>query len=241
MVAWIAEDGSKRGIATQLILDDAPRRDPLDIDDGHIPIDLDLAPVGGGAGLVWVEEVGHRGIWYQPLSALGAAVGAPVELNNFAAPSSTVDIAHRVNDGGAIVYSLGIDLVGDELRFQRLAEDGSLRGDEIKIISPPLQAKDAGIAHLGGGYVIAYRALPDGESITQPQIRIVFVTKDGRVSRDAAGRVTTFAVANAERDGSRVHVEASSEGQLLLAFVDGNAVDGTSTLRLIRRSLACPQ
>jgi hypothetical protein len=242
LVAYITEESYERSITTQRMSEvDGKPAEPNDLFErsaGRIPIELDISPIGAGAGLVWVEESGKQGIWYQSLSDVGAALGTPQQLSSFAAPSSTIDITRRANDGGAIVFAVGIDAASQELRFQRLAEDGALRGDVIKLVSQPLQAKDAGIASVAGGYAIAYRALPDGETISEPQIRIAFITKYGRAVRDRAGRIVSHLIAPAQHDGSRVHIEVSVDGQILLAFVDGNAT-GSSTLRLIRRTLGC--
>ena len=108
----------------------------------------------------------------------------------------------------------------------------------LKLISRPLQGKDAGLVRVGGGYAVVYRAVPDGGTITQPEVRLVFVTKEGNLTRDSAGRLVTFPIAAAARDGSRIQVKLSVDGQLFVAFVDGNDA-GENTLRLIRRRLDC--
>lgn len=240
MAAWIAEENETRTIFTRMVgQGDAIVAVP---GDDHIPIEIALSSVGTeNAVLGWVEEVASRGIWVQPLDGSAQPQGAPVRLTDYAAPGSTVSIAtrDRVDDGGAVAYSAGIDDVNFEVRFRRLFPDGQPRGSELKVISRPLQGKDAGIAALGGGYVIAYRALPDGVVVKQTEIRLVFVSKDGNLARDTNGRVTTFPVAPAARDGSRIQIAVSVDGQLLLAFVDGNDA-GENLLRVIQKRLDCP-
>jgi hypothetical protein len=209
-------------------------------DAGRQPIELAFGQIGPeNMALAWVEEVANRGIWLLPLNNAGMALGEPLQLTSFAAPGSTVDVAGRMEDGGSVVYSVGIDQSSFEVRWRRLWADGTLRGDEVKVVASPLQGKDAGIARLGGGYVIAYRAIPDGRVVTQPEIRLSFVSKDGNLSKDAQGRLISFKVVDAARDGSPIQAEISVDGQLLLAFVDGSDSE-ENTLRVVRRRLDCP-
>jgi hypothetical protein len=241
VLAWIAEtlpEHDRRLLSKRL----GQSGDPIEIlpaSDEHVPVELAIAQIGAEHGAIaWVEEVASRGIWLQSIDGDGEAVGDPRLMTEFAASGSTVDLATREDEGGAAVYSIGLDQVNFEVRFRRLNVDASFRNGEIKVISSPLQAKDAGIARLGGGYAIAYRAIPDGGVIKDPQIRLVFVSKEGNASRDAQGRVITFPVAASARDGSRVQVEVSVDGQLLIAFVDGS--DSTANvLRVVRRRLDC--
>jgi hypothetical protein len=238
-VAWIAEESTQSAILAKRLDDESAIVEWIAAADGHRPIQLALAAVGAEHGAVaWVDEVTSRGIWLRRIGPAGQPLGDPLVMTPFAAPGSTVDLATHATEGGAVVYSVGIDNANFDVRFRRLDRDGSFRGNELKVISRPQQAKDAGIARLGGGYVIAYRAIPDDGLIRDPQIRVVFVSKEGNVSRDRAGRVATFHVVPAARDGSRVQVKVSVDGQLLIAFVDGNA-SGDHKLRLLRRRLDC--
>lgn len=239
MVAWYAEAGSTRSIATKLLDDSNEPVEVLPGSAGHMPIELALAGVGTDHGAIaWVDEITSRGIWLQPIDAGGAPFGDLLRLTDYAAPGSTVDLATREGEGGAAVYSVGIDLTNFEVRFRRLSADATFRGEEIKVVARPLQAKDAGIARLGGGYVVAYRAIPDGVTVTRSEVRVVFVSKEGNLNRDAQGRVLTFPLVPAARDGSRIQVKVSVEGQLLIAFVDGND-SGENMLRVVRRRLDC--
>jgi hypothetical protein len=241
VLAWISENvisDNRRLLSKRL----GQSGEPIEIlpeSDEHVPVELAIAQIGPENGAIaWVEEVASRGIWLQSIDGEGQAVGDPRLMTEFAASGSTVDLATREDEGGAAAYSIGLDEVNFEVRFRRLNGDATFRNGEIKIISSPLQAKDAGIARLGGGYAIAYRAIPDGGVIKDPQIRLVFVSKEGNVSRDAQGRVITFPVAPSARAGSRVQVEVSVDGQLLIAFVDGSD-SADNVLRVVRRRLDC--
>lgn len=239
MVAWYADSANQRSIMTKLLDDPSEATEVLPASAGHRPIELMLAGIGPDHGAVaWVDEITSRGIWLQRIDTGGAPVGDPLRMTDYAAPGSTVDLARRDEQGGAAVYSVGINLTNFEVRFRRLNGDATFRGEEIKLISRPLQGKDAGVARLGGGYVVAYRAIPDGASVTQSEIRVVFVSKEGNLNRDPQGRVLTFPLVPASRDGSRIQVKVSVEGQLLVAFVDGTDAD-QNVLRVVRRHLDC--
>lgn len=238
LIAWVGDDSGKRRILVQ-----RPGGTAVEVVQeaaGHQPIELALSQVGPeNMAVAWVEEVANRGVWLLPLDAQAAPLGEPLRLTDFAAPGSTVDIAGRHEDGGSLVYSVGIDLATYEVRWRRLWADGTPRGDELKVVSSPLQAKDASIARLGGGYVIAYRAIPDGRVITEPEIRLTFVSKDGNLSKDPQGRLVSFPITPAARDGSPIQAEVSVDGQLLIAFVDGSDSE-QNVLRVLRRRLDCP-
>ncbi len=238
MIAWVGDDSGDRRILVQK--PGTPAVEVVPEPAGRDPIELALSQVGPDhMAVAWVEEVANRGIWLLPLDTLAAPQGEPLLLTDFAASGSTVDIAGRQEDGGSVVYSVGIDQTNFEVRWRRLWADGTLRGDEVKVVSSPLQGKDASIARLGGGYVIAYRAIPDGHVITEPEVRLAFVSKDGNLSKDAQGRLISFPVVPAARDGSPIQAEISVDGQLLIAFVDGSD-SAQNVLRVIRRRLDCP-
>jgi len=238
LIAWVGDDSGDRRILVQR--PGTPAVEVVPEAAGRDPIELAFAQVGPDhMDVAWVEEVANRGIWLLPLDDQATPQGDPLRLTDFAAPGSTVDIAGRPEDGGSVVYSVGIDATNFEVRWRRLWADGTLRGDEVKVIASPLQGKDASIARLGGGYVIAYRAIPDGHVITEPEVRLAFVSKDGNLNKDAQGRLVTFPIVPAARDGSPIQAEVSVDGELLIAFVDGSD-SAQNVLRVIRRRLDCP-
>jgi hypothetical protein len=236
LVAWIEWDevGGERGIYLRAI-DGGETVTVIAPSAGHRPEKLALTRVGSNkAALAWVEEVAERGIWLQPLSEAGQPVGEPVQLTPFAAAGSTVDLAGD-NEGGAAVYSVGIDEVNFEARFRRLDGAGKPIAEEVKIVSRPDQAVGASVASLGGGFVIAYRTQPSGSVV--PEVRLVFATQEGIVARDSQGRLLYLPVVEASRDGSQTDVSVSVDGRVLVSFIDGNG-PSDNVLRLVRRQLA---
>jgi hypothetical protein len=69
------------------------------------------------------------------------------------------------------------------------------------------------------------------------EIRLTFVSKEGNLQRDSAGRVTTYLLAEASTGGGRITARVSRDGQLLVGFLDTTA--SGQQLRLIRKRLDC--
>jgi hypothetical protein len=203
----------------------------------HTPQGLALSQVGTESAVVgWVGPEEHAGVWLLRLDASGMRIGAPIQLTERVAVSSSLDFAQRT-DGGAAVYSIEID--GEpQVRFRRLDRDGMPIADERVLIGPPLRAQDASVAPLAGGYVVVYRALPGG-SIDAPEIRMTFVTKEGDAMRDAAGSVLTLPIAPATIATARTSVVVSVEGQIMLAWLDADPSSDDNALNVARRRLGC--
>ena len=89
---------------------------------------------------------------------------------------------------------------------------------------------------IGGGYVVAYRALAGG-SIARPEIRLLFISKEGNVMRDAGGNLPTLRVGDSTEGASRTSVAVSIEGQLMVAWVDAGS--GNNALKVVRHRLDC--
>lgn len=237
-LGWIADDDGKREIDLQRFEDGAEVKQLVAMGDGYIPTGLAMAQLAKDhGGVAFVDEAGHRGVWLVPIDDMGQA-GAPIQISDAVNGGDTVDLGNRPDDGGGILYSLALGGVNYEVHFRRLDQNGGFLGDEIKIISSPLQARDASLAHLGDGYVVAYRQLPTGTE-TQAQIRIAFITKEGNPTRDSVGRLITTPLVNASASGGRVTARVSVEGELLVGFVDTDA-DGGPAFRLVRKRLDCP-
>jgi hypothetical protein len=84
--------------------------------------------------------------------------------------------------------------------------------------------------------VVAYRELST-DDVTKAEVRLAFITKEGNVTRDSAGRLVTYPVADTSPGGGRVTVRVSTDGQLLVGFLDRT---GTAPkLRLVRKRLDC--
>ena len=246
LLSYIVETTAGRSVYTKR-LDTSD--DPIAVvaeDDGHLPTRFAVAQMGlTGAVLAWVNENAPSGVYLQPLAQTGDSVGSSIKLSDFSGAGATVDLATNTRGadterGGAIVYSVSIGGANPKVRFHRLTEDGKLLADERTIIDAPLLAQGASIANVGDGYVIAYRALPDGNIIKEPQIRMLFATREGNIGRDEAGRPISYEVAKATAVEGRVTVRMSVEGQLLLSWLDVEASTGQMVLKYSRRPLNCP-
>jgi hypothetical protein len=158
-----------------------------------------------------------------------------VQLSAAVTTDNAVDLATREEDGGAVIYSVDVG-TRHEVRFRRLSDEGAFLSDEIKVVSGALEGRDASLARLGGGYVVAFRSLPEDPD-AKPEIRIMFVTKEGNLQKDSVGRLITYPVTEASASGGRVSVRVSADGQLLIGFLD--ATDAGIKLRLLRKRLDC--
>lgn len=238
--SWIALDGATRtrAIMLQSADGDAQARALVSADAGYGPTQLALARLGTDAGaLAFVSEQGKTGAFLLPLDSSGAPLGEPIQLSGAPTANGSVDIATREEDGGAVIYSVD---VGErhEVRFRRLDKQGAFFSDEIKVATFPLNGRDASIARLGGGYVVAFRSMTD-PAATRGEIRLVFVTKEGNLQRDSGGRVLSYVIAEASTTGGRVTARVSRDGQLLVGFVDIAESASSPQLRLIRKRLDC--
>jgi hypothetical protein len=172
----------------------------------------------------------------QPLHTWGVSSGDRIKLTDKVAASSSVDMASRT-DGGAVIYSIEIDDL-PQVRFRRLDANGQPVASERSIIGPPLRAQGASLAPLGGGYAVTYRALPGG-NVTTPEVRLTFVTKEGNVMRDAGGHLLSFRIGDATMAQGRTAVSVSVEGQIMVAWLDGDVSTGRNLLKVVRRRLDC--
>ena len=240
-LAFIAGDDAQgtRRISTLVMDDKSALKDLLPDTKARKPNNLTLAQVGKDrVAVVWVEEQGMPGIWLQTTDLTGAAQGDPVQITELGSAGTAIDLATRdIGDGGALLYSVAIGGVNNEVRMRRIGPMGELVSDERKVVGAPLQGRDASFARLGGGYVVAYRALPGGP-ITSSEVRITFISKEGNQQHDAQGQLLTYKIADASAGGGRVTVRVSNDGQLLVGFVD-QAAGGGRVLRLVRKRLDC--
>jgi hypothetical protein len=238
MAAWITESNDGRArITTQLLDGSNAAIDVIKPEAGHNPQGLALSQMGTtAAALGWVGPQQNPGVWLQKLDANGAAVDSPMQLTDKVAVSSSIALADRINGGGA-VYSIEIDGI-PQVRFRRLDETGQPLADERSIVGPPLRAMGASIDTLGGGYAIAYRALPGGGTV-EPEIRLTFITKEGNVIRDSNGQLVSFPIGPATMAEGRTYVAVSVEGEIMVAWIDGDPNSGKNLLKMVRRRLDC--
>lgn len=239
LLAWathnITTDGYR--ITTQFLDKDAPAVDVVHEADKQLPQALALTQTGSsGAALAWVGPGDSSGVWLQMLGQDGASVDAPIRLSDKVAAASAVDLAGRVDGGGAL-YSIAIDGI-PQLRFRRLDENGKPTEVERTVVGPPLRAQGGSLAAIGGGYAVAYRALPGG-SVKEPQIRMTFITKEGNTMRDSAGNLFSFEIAPATAASGRTTIAVSVEGQIMVAWVDADPASKNNLLKVARRRLDC--
>ncbi|HEX7481651.1 MAG TPA: hypothetical protein VF331_27850 [Polyangiales bacterium] len=237
LLAWIASDAKGVARISSARLDAAMKVvDLLPAGPGHTPASLALARMGkAGAALAWVEDATSkaRGVWLQRIDDTGKLLGAAVQMSDQVSVGNSVDLATRDDVGGAALYSLTLGGGNHEVRFRRLDATGAFTGQDVKLIGDGLQATDASFARLGGGYVVVYRALPGG-TVTKPSIRFMLISKEGNVTRDAHGNLVTYPLADSTGAGGRTRVQVSTDGQILVAFLDGSG-----NLRLARQRLDC--
>lgn len=205
----------------------------------HDPQGLAITPISieNRGEIAWVGPQTAPGVWVLPLDETGHPDGSPIKLTDRVGASSSVDLAPRI-DGGGAVYSIVIDSI-PQVRFRRLDYMGQPRGDERVLISTPQRAQDASIAGLGGGYAVAYRVLPSSGD-EGAEIRLTFISKEGNVTRDAQGRVVSYKIGDSTLSSGRTQVEVSLDGVLMIGWLDA-ADSGTSgnVLKVARRSLTC--
>jgi hypothetical protein len=238
-LSWIDQNDKDRAIVMRAAGTGSEIRTLIAADAGYAPVRMALAQLGMDSGaLAFVSEAKKPGVWLLPLSKTGEPRGAAIQLSTAVSSGNSVDLATRSEDGGAVVYSVDI---GDraEVRFRRLNPAGEFLSDEVKIVTFPLQGRDASLTRLGGGYVVVFRSLSE-EDPSVGEVRLMFVTKEGNLQRDSAGRVTSYLVAKASANGGRVTARVSQDGHLLIGFLD---IDPTNSdgpqLRLIRKRLDC--
>jgi hypothetical protein len=94
----------------------------------------------------------------QALTDAGEARQEPIEISTAVTSGNSVDVATRAEDRGAIIHSVDS---GDrhEVRFRRVNAEGGFMSDEVKLVTSPLQGRDASISRLGGGYAVAFRSI----------------------------------------------------------------------------------
>jgi hypothetical protein len=238
-LAWISEDiaTGKRQIDRKRFDDQGGVESVIGADSGRKPVSLAFAQMSKAtAAIAFVDEQGMPGIWLQALDKTVKPVGVPVLVSDAITAGNSVDLATREEDGGAIVYSVDIAGVNHEIRFRRLDSHGGLLGDESKVVGSPLQARDASIARLGGGYVVGYRQLPTTNT-PKTEIRLLFITKEGNVMTDSVGRLQTYLVAETTLTSGPVTLRVSTDGQVLVAFLDTSSTG--NQLRLVRKRLDC--
>lgn len=224
--AWVEERAASSRVAVIRPLDlrAAPTAAQRDASSAGQTISTPtLARRAGGLALAWVESATLTpNAMLQPLDANGAPVGAAHALSTEGNADGTIDLALDER-GGAATFVASVAGVRPEVRA-RLLDDTGAPYDSERVITPaPESGRDASIAPLAGGYVIAYRAL----EVTPPVLRIAFVANDLDV-------VTTLDVTPITPTGGRTTLRVTGEGRMLVGWADVDVGAGTTAIRAAR-------
>jgi hypothetical protein len=148
--------------------------------------------------------------------------------------NASVDLASGTL-GAGIAYTLAQG-TSRQIWFQGLGFDGravpvqsagGLMGgpsEPMRVVENPQQGIDVSMTKLLRGFALAYRALPT-IGVAQPQIRVHFLDRDGRIIGDSA-------VALAELSGGQTAIEVATDGRIVLSWTDTDE-EGNSTLRAL--------
>jgi hypothetical protein len=239
-LAWLSVDSTSDSHEILLKALD-PDGDPVAVLPASLnrkPINFALGQLGTDQGAIaFVEEqTPNRGAWLLPLDKTAHPSGDPVLLTDQISGDDSVDVATREEDGGAVLYSIDYAGAAFEVHFRRLNASGAFTGNDTRLVGGEVQGRDASLARLGGGYVVAYRQLANASN-TVSDVRLLFVTKEGNVTRDATGHTLSYHVADADSGGGKVSVRVSTDGQLLIGFLDSSS--GSRKFKIVRKRLDC--
>lgn len=177
-----------------------------------------LAPRNGGLSLAWVESGGTPRALLQQLDASGVPSGTPIQLSTEPNLDGSLDLATD-ESGGAAVWGTSIAGSRPQVRARLLDGSGNPLASEV-VITDTTTGRDATIAPIAGGYVIAYRAL-DGS----PVLRLDF--RDANLDPAA-----TLDVVPVSASGGSVTIRTSGEGRMVVGWADVDAT--TTTIRAAR-------
>lgn len=214
-------------------------------DAGQTPSQLALSAIDDDrAVLAFVDEGDLSGIWLVTVDGSGSALSSPQQIQSQVGADPSIAVARQGKflaepaGGGALVYTL-TNTQQDGLHFVQLGADGLPTGNARQLISAPLLAQAVAIASLGEGYAVAYRALPDGDIITEPEIRLLFVDANGSTARDLSGRALSYRLATTTEDSGGLNLHSTVDGQLVVSWTEHNAGSGTRDLHVGFQPLDC--
>jgi hypothetical protein len=173
------------------------------------PLRTALAPSSTGATLAW-STTGDVSI--VPVSAAGAPTGTPTVLTTERNGDGTVAVAQGIEAFGVLVAG-----ALPQIRVREFDPSGAPAGSERIVTSPPTQGIEPGVAAFSPGWLVAYRALPDGTLMT-PTIRISYVTRFGSPN-------AIFDVASTSREGGPVRIATAPDGRVAVAWAERRSAD----------------
>jgi hypothetical protein len=238
-LAWLSvDDSDSHEIMLKTMDSDGDAVAVLPASSNRKPLNFALGQLGTDhAAIAFVEaQTPNRGAWLLPLDKNAHASHDPVLLSDQVSGDDSVDIATREEDGGAVLYSLDYNGTTFEVHFRRLNESGAFTGNDTRLVGGEVQGRDASLARLGGGYVVAYRQLANADNPVS-DVRLLFITKEGNVTRDSTGHTLSYHVADADSGGGKVSVRVSTDGQLAIGFLDSSS--GTRKFKIVRKRLDC--
>ncbi|MGE0788949.1 MAG: hypothetical protein AB7S26_24970 [Sandaracinaceae bacterium] len=215
IVAWVSSDAraaETRAYAARVDASGAPTGPvrELALPDGS-PTSVRLV-MGDFGPLAVIADAGHGAVYVQRLTEGGAPEGAPSRVDEGGNVFGGVDATWGI-EGGAVVYGDTVSEVRAALRFRALDAQGEPILDERPLGMGALGDTDGSVASIGGGYLVAYRALGDDDTA---EIRLAMLSESGLVIDD-------LAIAGASRDGGAVQVRSAPDGSASLVWGDRQA------------------
>ena len=230
LVVWVEDDLTNRVAKAALVSDTGTIMGSVQTltTPPEAPTNPVLSPLMGGAGFAWAEgtAAGRDAVLIRLDSAGARVSGSRVVLSTEHNASGGVDLATNDATGGAAVFDVNVADVRPEVRFREVAADGSLPGPEGVVSRTPATGRDASIAPLAGGWVVAYRALPDG-SLTEPTLRLTLLDLRGEI-------LNSFEGPTMMAQGGRTTLRVAADGRVLVAWEDEDERDGSRRMRAVR-------
>jgi len=230
LVVWVEDDTTDRVARAAIISDSGSIMGAVQTltTPPESPATPVLSALSGGAGMAWAENraSGSDAVLLRVDTSAALVAGSKVVLSTEHDAAGAVDLATTDASGGAAVFDVSVSGVRPEVHFREVGADGSLPAPERIVSLAPATGKDASIAALAGGYVVAYRALPDG-TITEPTLRLTLLDLRGEI-------LNTFEGPTMAADGGRTTIRVAGDGRLLVAWEDQDAVAGGRRLRAAR-------
>lgn len=208
VVAWTESgDGSNTAIARLVASSGAPSAPAIRLTAAGTRVERPaLATRSAGLSMTWAETAADPPQAHiLGLDAAGMPQGTVGALSTEGNADGATDVTMDAT-GGAAVFGVLVGGARREVRLRLLDETGVPAGEEHP--ATPSSGGDASVAAYGGGYLVAYRAA-DGEH----PIRVALV--------DAVGVfLTELDVASAAESGGRTTIRVTTDGRVLVAWVD---------------------
>ena len=183
------------------------------------PTTVVLSPLTDGAAVGWAQtSAGTAQAYLQRVGMDGHTLGAPQTLSTEANADGSLYLA-TTSSGGAAVFGVRVSGVRPEIRLRPVDGMGVPSGPERIITPAPELAQDASVAGFAGGYVVAYRAAPDGV-LTVPTLRLALVDSLG-------GVITRVDIGEISMRGGRTSITVAPDGRILIVWADSTATKTT--------------